>query len=328
MPTEGLLLLTDEEKNTLITDGYPVPTKLPLGKAEEKYLKKIRRKIKNKLSAQESRRKKREYVDHLETKMHKYCEENSTLLKKVQQLESNNRLLLGQLQKMMKYSGSLPSSGGTRLMVLVLFFAVFVGTWSPISWRVGFGRVLEIKDRGAGEAGGESGIWALHPLLRCATPVGPDLQLPVIDSGVSARSRLLMSTKDEEDEYDDDGCCFNPSPFGPSVPASYMSTIAFWFNGVTSYGLPGYPELNARSTAPSAYVHDQTDDGELGADAAAAELGFSVQQILPLTKSGVFRDAHDGVRSPNVTFVGFSSPTQPMLPVTRPDRPAVHQMTL
>lgn len=138
-----------------------------------------------------------------------------------------------------------------------------------------------------------------------------------------------MSTKDEEDEYDDG--CFNPSPFGPSVPASYMSTIAFWFNGVTNYGLPGYPELNARSTVPSAYV-DQTDDGETGADAgaaaaAAAELGFSVQQIHPLTKFRVFRDAHD-VRSPNVTFVGFSSPTQPMLPVTRHDRPAVHQMTL
>src|SRR6218665_2451579 len=50
VPTEGQLLLTDEEKNTLVAEGYPVPTKLPLGKAEEKYLKKIRRKIKNKVS--------------------------------------------------------------------------------------------------------------------------------------------------------------------------------------------------------------------------------------------------------------------------------------
>lgn len=43
-------MLSEEEKRMLVTEGYPIPAKLPLTKTEEKNLKKIRRKIKNKVT--------------------------------------------------------------------------------------------------------------------------------------------------------------------------------------------------------------------------------------------------------------------------------------
>ena len=46
--------MTEEEKRTLISEGYPVPQRLPLSKNEEKSLKKIRRKIKNKVRKNKS----------------------------------------------------------------------------------------------------------------------------------------------------------------------------------------------------------------------------------------------------------------------------------
>ncbi|XP_030815219.1 cyclic AMP-responsive element-binding protein 3-like protein 2 isoform X2 [Camarhynchus parvulus] len=134
----GPLILTEEEKRTLIAEGYPIPTKLPLTKAEEKVLKKIRRKIKNKISAQESRRKKKEYMDSLEKKVETCSNENSELRKKVEVLENTNRTLLQQLQRLQamvagKVSRSCKAAStqtGTCLMMVVLCFAVVFGSFS------------------------------------------------------------------------------------------------------------------------------------------------------------------------------------------------------
>jgi cyclic AMP-responsive element-binding protein 3 len=154
-------LLTEEEKRTLIQEGHQVPSQLPLTKGEEKILKKIRRKIKNKISAQESRRKKKEYVDSLEKRMDTYINENSELKRRLDELARNNKSLLSQLQSLKAtlessssqsaistdsltttttttttlVSGTTstnPNQFATLLMVLVLFFAVVLGVWSPV----------------------------------------------------------------------------------------------------------------------------------------------------------------------------------------------------
>ncbi|KAL7992311.1 hypothetical protein Chor_016567 [Crotalus horridus] len=137
--TSGPLLLTEEEKRTLIAEGYPIPTKLPLTKAEEKALKRVRRKIKNKISAQESRRKKKEYVECLEKKVETYTSENNELWKKVETLENANRTLLQQLQKLQSLVAGKVSrpykmastQTGTCLMVLVLCFVLVLGSMMP-----------------------------------------------------------------------------------------------------------------------------------------------------------------------------------------------------
>ncbi|XP_014671327.1 PREDICTED: cyclic AMP-responsive element-binding protein 3-like protein 2 [Priapulus caudatus] len=210
LPASGPLYLSAEEKRTLVQEGYPVPTRLPLNKGEERSLKKIRRKIKNKISAQESRRKKKEYVDNLESKCETFSSENLELRKKVESLEHNNQSLLSQLQKLQVMVGRMTHSSkhvttqttGTCLMVLVLCFAVFFGSYSPSG--VGFHHISALQSRSQ-------------------VPMGADFNPDSADSGggyglnvystSSKRSRVLLSFHEENTEM---ACLADAFPSGRS----------------------------------------------------------------------------------------------------------------
>lgn len=102
---------------------------MPLTKAEERELKKIRRKIRNKQSAQDSRKRKKEYVDGLESRVKLCTAQNAQLQKKVELLEKQNGSLLLQLkrlQALVANSSGRNAQTSTCVMVLLLSFALLL----------------------------------------------------------------------------------------------------------------------------------------------------------------------------------------------------------
>ncbi|XP_059689729.1 cyclic AMP-responsive element-binding protein 3 [Gavia stellata] len=123
------LVLTEEERQLLEKEGVSLPTCLPLTKAEEQLLKKVRRKIRNKQSAQDSRRRRKIYVDGLENRVAACTAQNHELEKKVQQLQQQNTSLLEQLQKLqalVRQYTAITTTGKTRVMVMVLSFCLIL----------------------------------------------------------------------------------------------------------------------------------------------------------------------------------------------------------
>lgn len=123
------IVLTEEEKRLLTKEGATIPTHMPLTKAEERTLKRVRRKIRNKQSAQESRKKKKVYVDGLENRVAICTAHNLELQKKVQMLQKQNISLIEQLRKLqsiVKMSTMKASTTSTCVMVFLLSFCLII----------------------------------------------------------------------------------------------------------------------------------------------------------------------------------------------------------
>jgi hypothetical protein len=123
------LRLSDEEKVLLEREGIVLPTNMPLTKEEERALKSVRRKIRNKISAKESRKKKQDYIEGLEKRVKACTSQNLQLQKKVQNLEKQNISLLTQLKKLQVLvtgTSSKQAQTSTCVMVLLLSFALII----------------------------------------------------------------------------------------------------------------------------------------------------------------------------------------------------------
>ncbi|XP_029437082.1 cyclic AMP-responsive element-binding protein 3-like protein 4 [Rhinatrema bivittatum] len=133
------LLLTEEEKRLLSQEGVSLPNNLPLTKAEERILKKVRRKIRNKRSAQDSRRRKKEYIDGLESRVAACSAQNQELQKKVLELEKHNVSLITQLrrlQTLIKQTSTKAAQTSTCILIFVFSLALLVfPSYSPFRWR-------------------------------------------------------------------------------------------------------------------------------------------------------------------------------------------------
>ncbi|XP_064294595.1 cyclic AMP-responsive element-binding protein 3 [Phalacrocorax carbo] len=123
------LVLTKEERQLLEKEGFSLPACLPLTKADEQLLKKVRRKIRNKQSAQDSRYRRKLYVDDLESRMAACEAQNHELEKKVQLLQKQNILLLQQLWRLhilVRSFTTKTAAAKTCTVIVVLSFCFFV----------------------------------------------------------------------------------------------------------------------------------------------------------------------------------------------------------
>nr|XP_046170717.1 cyclic AMP-responsive element-binding protein 3-like protein 4 isoform X1 [Oncorhynchus gorbuscha] len=132
------LTLTEEEQKLLNQEGISLPNNLPLTKAEERVLKKVRRKIRNKQSAQDSRRRKKDYVDGLESRAAACSAQNKELQRTVEQLEKHNMSLLAQLRRLQSLiKQTVTKAAQTSTCVMIILFSlglIIFPSYSPFNW--------------------------------------------------------------------------------------------------------------------------------------------------------------------------------------------------
>ncbi|XP_041980715.1 cyclic AMP-responsive element-binding protein 3-like protein 1 isoform X2 [Aricia agestis] len=189
------LVLTAEERRLLAKEGITLPTSYPLTKHEERELKRIRRKIRNKISAQDSRKRKKEYVDGLEDRVKQCTAENQTLIRRIKILQSQNQSLSQQLKRLQSVLSTVTGGGksaqpATCLLVLLLSVAL-----------VALPSVRdELRAPRTAPAAAPAAPPALTRALLSATKMAPDET--VIDDGEFNMDELITFNRQHHSDHD------------------------------------------------------------------------------------------------------------------------------
>jgi len=111
-------ILTAEERGMMEAEGVVIPADGPLTKLHERELKRLRRQIKNKYSAKDSRRKRKEYIESLEAV-------NNKLGSQVSTLNNDNNSLRRQLRSIKKLiqPKKIQKAGPSTLIMLCLLLS-------------------------------------------------------------------------------------------------------------------------------------------------------------------------------------------------------------
>ncbi|KAA0199387.1 putative camp-response element binding protein [Fasciolopsis buskii] len=95
--------LSTEEIKMLRAMGVQMPARFPLNQVQERALRTVRRKIRNKLSAQASRARRQEYVADLEYRVQLSDKENERLRRQVAHLQNDKRDLIAHVRRLRSY---------------------------------------------------------------------------------------------------------------------------------------------------------------------------------------------------------------------------------
>ncbi len=180
-------------------EGVDMPSHLPLTREEERALRTVRRKIRNKISAKNSRLKKQEYVTGLEQRVKLCSRENRSLRGSVDSLKSQNRHLVLELRRLRSWIaarlpgapmpfGAASSAGKVAFYALMLSFAlVLTPMLSPFWSAADPNGPSGLQARGPAVLPGrsrsllqekEAAVQLGHPYHITVRPLGPPWQVP------------------------------------------------------------------------------------------------------------------------------------------------------
>ncbi|CAH8517262.1 unnamed protein product [Schistosoma turkestanicum] len=198
--------LTAEECKMLQKIGCQLPIKFPLSQTNEKAIRTVRRKIRNKLSAQASRAKRQKYVTDLERRYSMCTEEIRRLRRQVNELEEDKRNLTFHLRKLRSYINKLMNKQNKQSYLPLLVNS------NNVELNKHNNKKVTAKQAATAAAGGTSLLLMTFMILMWTAVVPIPSVMKTIDTTPSSstgnffglfpgRSRMLMSINHPSELY-------------------------------------------------------------------------------------------------------------------------------